>query len=343
MSVLSMIANPAQADILGAMDKGKKRQAKDMAGEILGQTQYGQLGALFKTDVDMGMRVAGALGIPTSSKGRMDAMKGAYTLSNQFAQAGDLETAALVMEDYVAQVQGSTQGQEMAQTAMKGAEGLRNGDPETLNNLNTIVNSFSGKQKKFTQATAKGMEGWNFDESTGEFSLPEGYANFLNSDAAKKSKLEFLDAKNIASVNDKVTALIKEPQMINSAARDLISLEEGGSVTDQIAAVFKFMKAMDPSSTVRESELDLIYNAEGAAQGFANSINALLGGGKINDSNFGEIVNTAKLLANASAASGGAALDGYLEVIQDNMTPKQYKAMRDRMPTPFKMTTKVNF
>ena len=119
--LLGGIMNPAQADVIGAMDKGKKRQALEMAGEIMGQTQYGQLGALYRTDVELGDKVANALGIPKGAKGRIDAMKGAYTLANQFAQAGDNETAAAVMDDYVSMIQGSSQGQEMAAIGQRGA------------------------------------------------------------------------------------------------------------------------------------------------------------------------------------------------------------------------------
>tara|TARA_R110000851_G_scaffold326445_2_gene495117 strand:- start:1757 stop:3133 length:1377 start_codon:yes stop_codon:yes gene_type:complete len=143
--LLGQIANPAQADIIGAMDKGKKRQAMDMAGEIMGQTQYGKLGALFRTDPELGMKVQGALGIPKDAKGRADALKGAYTLANQFIQGGDTETGIAVLEDYANTIEGSSQGTVMAEKTRAGIEALRSGDPDAANNINTIVNSFSGK------------------------------------------------------------------------------------------------------------------------------------------------------------------------------------------------------
>ena len=145
MSLLDSIVNPAQADVVGAMDEGKKRQALDLAGEIMGETQYGKLGALYRTDVGLGDKVATALGIPTNATGRINAMKGSYTLANQFAQGGDTETAAGIMDDYVQMIQGTTQGQEMAQIAQKGATALRNGDPDAIQNLNSIVASFSAE------------------------------------------------------------------------------------------------------------------------------------------------------------------------------------------------------
>jgi hypothetical protein len=235
-------------------------------------------------------------------------------------------------------------GQEATNLRMAFSD-MQSGGGEILENFLRGGRSLNPTYKKpvYEQATGKDQKGWVFDKTNGTYAIDPTFQEFLTSDAGRLAQREFLDIKDIKGVNDQVTALTKNPMMIYGAARDLAVLEEGGTVTDQIAAVFKFMKALDPTSTVRESELGLIYGAEGAAQGFANSINDLLGGGKINTTNFKSIVDTAKKLANTSIDTGGEALDGYLGVIQDNMTPNQYNKMRERMPVKFNITTKVDF
>ena len=209
--LLGGIMNPAQADVLGAMDKGKKRQALEMAGEIMGQTQYGKLGALYRTDVELGDKVANALGIPKGATGRIDAMKGAYTLANQFAQAGDNETAAAVMDDYVSMIQGSSQGQEMAAIGQRGAAGLRNGDPETKQNLNAIVGSFSAKGEDFTL----GKDQVRYDAKGNVIAGNEAPMSQIDKDFLKEER-------QIASSTN--TALRKRASVISSSIGKIESL-----------------------------------------------------------------------------------------------------------------------
>jgi len=342
-SLLSGIMNPAQADVLGALDKGKERQATDMAGEILGQTIGGKIGELARLSPDKAIAYAKATNTPIDSMGRIKNLMGINVMGAKLLQAGQLQEAAQFLGEEADKIESLTG--EPASNLRLAQNAILNGDQEVMGNFMKagIALDPSAKRPEYAQSTVKGMEGWVFDKTSGTYAIDPKFEEFLASDAAKLSSKEFLDIKDIKGVNDKVTDLTKNPMMIYGAARDLAVLEEGGTVTDQIAAVFKFMKAMDPTSTVRESELGLVYGAEGAAQGFANSINNLLGGGKINDTNFKSIVDTAKKLANVSIDTGGVALDGYLGVIQDNMTPNQYNKMRERMPTKFNLTTKVDF
>jgi len=233
----------------------------------------------------------------------------------------------------------------MAAIAQRGAAGLRNGDPEAKQNLNAIVGSFSATPPKYSQG-GKGMEGFAFNENDGSFTLHPKTKAALDSDAGRLATKDMLDAKDVNGVNNNVTALIKDAVGINKAASDLVALETSGTTSDQIAAVFKFMKAMDPSSTVRESELGMVYNAEGAAQGFANYVNSLVQGKKIDPEGFKKIVNTAKTLSNSAVQASQGEVESYTNVIADNLTGKQLNALRARVPGLYeipKETIKVDY
>ncbi len=159
--------------------------------------------------------------------------------------------------------------------------------------------------------------------------------DMVDKDAATLAEKTQLTPKDIAGVNDKVTALVKPTAEIVTAASALEGLEERGTPAAQLAAVFKFMKAMDPSSTVRESEQGQVYAAEGAMKGFAAQINQFIGEGGLTKTNFRDLTNTAKTLANTSIASTQNQLSGYLGVLEDNISAKQYNKMLTRVPGLF--------
>lgn len=190
------------------------------------------------------------------------------------------------------------------------------------------------KKPEFKMGTGD-MAGYVFNPSTGEFTIDATLKAQLNADAADLAAKERLDAKQVAGVNDKVTGLTKDVLSIHGAAASLDVLKGSSSPAAKIAAVFKFMKALDPTSTVRESELGMIYSAEGAAQGLANQVNKLLGEGAISEAGFQDIVSTSKLLANSAITTSRQGVDDYLSVIQDNLSPKQFEKMNARVPEPF--------
>jgi hypothetical protein len=154
----------------------------------------------------------------------------------------------------------------------------------------------------------------------------------LKQTADELSGKELLDAKDLVGVNDKVTTILKPTQEIVSAAQALEGLKGRGTPASQLAAVFKFMKANDPTSTVRESEQGQVYSAEGAMKGFAAQINQFLGEGGLTESNFADLVDTAKTIANSAVGSSQTQIKGFLNVISDNLTPKQLQNLQSRVP-----------
>jgi len=198
--------------------------------------------------------------------------------------------------------------------------------------------SLQKTKPKFTQATAKGMGGWNFNESTGAFTLDPNYQDFLASDAGRLAGKDMLNAKDVSGINDKVTGLVKESVGIRGAAADLEALSENSSPASMIAAIFKFMKALDPTSAVRENEVGMVEGVEGAAKGMANMYNRMIGEGGLSKEGFAQIVNTAKVLANSSIDSAGDSVGKYTDVISDNLTGKQLNNMRARIPGKFEVS-----
>ena len=152
--LLGMIANPAQADVLGAMDKGKQRQATDMAGEILGNTIGGQVGALAKLSPDKAMAMSQALGIPLDSKGRMNNMIGVSVMTGKLLDAGMLEEAAQFATEEADKIESLT-GQEATRLLMV-PDAIRTGNGEVLANFSKFARAMDPTlHKKGGLASAK--------------------------------------------------------------------------------------------------------------------------------------------------------------------------------------------
>jgi len=194
----------------------------------------------------------------------------------------------------------------------------------------------TASQKKFK--TAPGMPGYSFDESTGQFNIDPELKVQLDADAAALSvKPGMLKSKDIAGINDKVTGLTKESRGIYNSAKALDALKKNDSAGAKLAAVFKFMKAMDPSSTVRESEQGQVYAASGAAAQLAGMVNNLLGEGKLSDKGFQDLVDTSKVLANSAVTSAGLEVSSYLDVLSDKIDETSLTKMQARVPALFKL------
>lgn len=185
---------------------------------------------------------------------------------------------------------------------------------------------------KYSQGTGK-MSGYVFDQQTGEFSIDPKIEKQLMVDAQKKATDEkILTPKEIAGINDKVTGLTKDVVDIEAAAKSLKGLQGTSSPAAQLAAVFKFMKALDPTSTVRESEQGMVYSAEGLAKGLSNKLNQMLGEGGLSPEGFADLVNTSSVMANSAIDSAQRSVGGYLDVLSDKIPEQDLNKLRARVP-----------
>jgi len=196
-----------------------------------------------------------------------------------------------------------------------------------------------GEGVQLQQAKGEGLEGFVFNPATGAFSVNPVMLEMLQKNAVELAETEgLLDPNQVAGVNNKVTTLLKDTNDIREAASTLDTLESRSTPASKIGAIFKFMKALDPTSTVRESEGRMILEAEGAMKGYAQRVNEMMGEGPLSETNFRDLVDTAKTMANGSIDSVTNTISGYLGVLDDKITPEDMQQMQSRVPQRFEIS-----
>ena len=95
--LLAGIMNPAQVDVLGSMDKGRERQANQMAGNMLGDSLGGQIGKLARLSPEKAMAYAKATNTPTDDMGRIENLIGMQIMVAKLWDAGDKDNAMSTM------------------------------------------------------------------------------------------------------------------------------------------------------------------------------------------------------------------------------------------------------
>ena len=141
-----------------------------------------------------------------------------------------------------------------------------------------------------------------------------------------------LDAKGRQSVNKDITGFTKGTMSIYDAAKSLSSLQASSSPASKLAAVFKFMKALDPTSAVKEDEQGQVYAATGAASALAGQLNSLLGQGKLSNAGFSDLVNTSNIMANSALQSTTNQVTGYLDTFGNTLPQKFTESLYGRIP-----------
>jgi hypothetical protein len=212
-------------------------------------------------------------------------------------------------------------------------------DPDQVDN-ETLMQLVAAKQAleprgsaKFEQSKVKGLEGYVFDPSSGKFSVDEKLKSQIDKTKLLAEK-PGLTVANVSSINKDLTALTKPSREIKAAAASLVSLEKSSSPTDQLAAIFKFMKSLDPTSVVREGEQQMARSTGGPADAFVGYINRIRGEGGLTEEAFKNMVNSAKLMANSSIESARDESRSFLDVFTE-LTPERRGNLDKRVPLPF--------
>lgn len=146
-----------------------------------------------------------------------------------------------------------------------------------------------------------------------------------------------LDFKDLRSINNDVTGLTKDTQKITEAASRLAKVSETKSSTDQLAAIFTFMKALDPTSVVREGEQDQARRTGGVTDMFVGYINQIKGQGALPPEVFDEMVRTAQRLGNQAITNTSEQVQGYLKPYGDRIPEKEREDLLSRIPKPFEV------
>lgn len=216
-------------------------------------------------------------------------------------------------------------------------EAFRSGDPERIRKAQLLGDAsireatsrgiISGPEKPKSGRFKETRQGFVLDSATGEVKAPSIGVNLIG-----KEKLE---TKDIQSINKDITSLAKSAKEIRQGAVDLDSLKERGTASSKLAAVFKFMKALDPTSVVRETEQGQVYAAQGAASSLAGRINSLLGKGQLTEEGFQDLVDTSKVLANSAVSSASKEVNEFLDTFDfDEAQRAKFEA---RIPEELKM------
>jgi hypothetical protein len=218
-----------------------------------------------------------------------------------------------------------------------------NSDPqgaldEMVNISKSLREPEKGKEKAPYQKAEGGMV---FDPNTGTYSIdPVGLKRYeqMAQKAISNGELDFKDRQ---SLNKDVTAIVKESIGIKSAASELDQLKSRGTAAARLGAVFKFMKALDPTSVVRETEQGQVYSAQGAGSEIAGLINGLMGKGKLTDEGFQDLVDTAKVIANSNISSTSTQVIGLLDTFGDTIPVTFKQKVAERVPVLFKVSAPI--
>ncbi len=184
------------------------------------------------------------------------------------------------------------------------------------------------------------MSGYTFDPSTGKYTIQKDIKDQLTAKADMEAreaeeKSGKVDIKTRQSINKDFTSLIKDSVSINKAAKDLDKLKATSSPTDQLAAIFKFMKSLDPASVVREGEQQMAQTTGGPADFLVGYVNQIKGDGKLTDIAFSNMVNTAKNLSDSAVDVAKSESSDWLNVYGDTLPAKMRASLEKRIPARF--------
>ena len=174
-----------------------------------------------------------------------------------------------------------------------------------------------------------------FDPNTGETKVDPVAKQRLDAIAQKTNVAGKLDFKDKQSINKDITGLLKNTVGIVNTAKDLEKLGKLKGGPASIALVFKFMKALDPTSVVRESEFATAQNSAGIPEGIRNIFNKLQTGERLGEPQIKQFVEAAQALANTAIGGSTEEINSLLDTFGDTL-PADFKgSLLNRIPSGF--------
>ena len=218
---------------------------------------------------------------------------------------------------------------ESLKKIIKGSYQLSGGDIEKLGITDPVL------QQMGTGA----MSGYSYDPATGQFTIQDDIKKLLTDEAAKKAeqgkKLEFKDVKDL---QDKVTSLTKDASATKIAADQLATLGKLKNPAAQTALLTKFMKTLDPASTVTATEQGMVANASGPAEAIAGLINKVTGQGPLSEDVINDIIVTGQSLANDAIRGSDTAVREYMDVYGHTVDDETKEKLFQRIPKLLEVT-----
>lgn len=185
---------------------------------------------------------------------------------------------------------------------------------------------------QFQQGTGV-MTGYSFDPTTGQFAISPEIKQQLETKAAEKAaKDEEFSVKDMQGINKDVTTLLKAPTAVNTSYDKLKSLAKVDSPAAQVGIIFEFMKSLDPTSVVRESEQGMVASASGPMSYFASQLNRITGGGPLTAAMTQDILNAAGAVAETANTAAATELNDYLGAYGDKLPDEFKQRLINRVP-----------
>lgn len=258
---------------------------------------------------------------------------------------GDTQGAMKLLGDRAQQI---SQLGGNARETMEVYEALRANKPQDalgmINNFLQIASGQDMKPKKQPELQYK-EGGLVFNPATGEVSVNETATQHLARLAEKKLSGGELTLSDKRAINGDVTKLLKDTTLIHKTANDLAKLQKMPSGPASIALVFKFMKALDPTSVVREGEFATAENSAGVPEGVRNMYNRFMNGERLGENQIQQFVATAQGLSNSAVEASRAEIGNYLQVYGDSLPAQFIDKVYGRIPSLFEqqeLSTKDN-
>lgn len=186
------------------------------------------------------------------------------------------------------------------------------------------VGIFSGKKDKAPSKVLE-LEAAGFIRGTPEFE--EAMQSLIFKDIQGMTDLKPSDVK---SINSDITSFVAPYKDVYRSAKDLERLGKLKTAPAQMAMVFKYMKALDPDSAVREAEYASAKNTTGIPEIILNTYNQAKDGMILNDKQVKQFITVAKEMANSRAEGVKTSVNKYLAPYGEMLDDKRRNAFMDR-------------
>ncbi|EBY1535892.1 acyltransferase [Salmonella enterica subsp. enterica serovar Mgulani] len=229
--------------------------------------------------------------------------------------------------------------------------GIQN--PEQLSHMLTTMSLGAlGPEKAFAvqdKMVGRQLEQGRLNESVRQADMENsrGWANIQNAqlDRAQRAQMHSDDmglklmemgqkgkpsADLIKGLNSDITSFGKNYNAVKSAANSLQALSKVNTGAAQLGIIFNYMKSLDPQSVVREGEQVQVMRSDGIwgqMKGYVDQLNA---GNGLSQEARDNIVNAAKINANAMGQQFNQQVDEYLDTYGDTIPQGLKKSLGGR-------------
>lgn len=161
--------------------------------------------------------------------------------------------------------------------------------------------------KPYTEGLKAGMQ-WAVDDSGRRYAAPIPGSESGGEDGFK----------NENTLRDEFNTLGKPFRDVQDAYTRMVQATKDPSAAGDMAAIFNYMKILDPGSTVREGEFATAQNATGVPGAIMNMYNRIVSGERLNPEQRKDFVNQAKNLYEGQKQGYKRLKDGYKQLALRN-------------------------